>query len=63
MSRQTVSLKSRVRYERRAQIIDRRTDLEQLPDPMWYTVGQVLRQNFHRSARSHKGVSTAPSGR
>jgi len=51
MSRQTVSLKSRVRYEGRVRIFDRRAtrgaDLEKLPNPLlWYTVGQVLRSKF-----------------
>jgi hypothetical protein len=52
MSRQTISLKSRVRYEGRAQIFDRRptkgADLEKLPDPLWYTVSQVLRSKFRK---------------
>jgi hypothetical protein len=50
MSRHTISLRSRVRYEGRVQIFDRRptkgADLEKLPDPIWYTVGQVLRSRF-----------------
>jgi hypothetical protein len=52
MSRHTVPLKLRVRYEGRAQIFDRRAtkgaDLEKLPDPLWYTVGQVLRSKFRK---------------
>ena len=52
MSRQTISLKSRVRYEGRVRIIDRRAtkgaDLEKLPNPIWFTVGQVLRSKFRK---------------
>ena len=50
MSRHTISLRSRVRYEGRVQIFDRRAtkgaDLEKLPNPVWYIVGQVLRYKF-----------------
>ena len=50
MSRHAISLRSRVRYEGRVQIIDRRAtkgaDLEKLPDPVWYTIGQVIRSRF-----------------
>jgi hypothetical protein len=61
MSRRIISLKSRVRYEGLALSIDRRADLEQLPDPIWYTVGQVLRKKYRRGARSVKAVTpTAP---
>ena len=63
MSRQTVSLKCRVRYEGRFHTLDRRADLETLPNPIWYTVGQVLRQNFHRIGRGQRGGNTTPSGR
>jgi hypothetical protein len=52
MSRQTISLKSRVRYEGRAQVFDRRptkgADLEKLPDPLWYTVSQTLHSKFRK---------------
>jgi hypothetical protein len=52
MSRQTISLKTRVRYEGRAQTIDRRAtkgaDLERLPNPLWPTITQVLRSNFRK---------------
>jgi hypothetical protein len=63
MSRRTISLKSRVRYEGRAQIFDRRSDLEQLPDRIWYTVGQVLRRNFRKMVRGRKGGNTPPKGK
>jgi hypothetical protein len=63
MSYRTTSLKSRVRYEGRALTIDRRGDLEVLPDPVWHTVGQVLRQNFRKIVRGSKGGNTTPSGR
>jgi hypothetical protein len=46
----SIPLKSRVRYEGRAQIFDRRAtigaDLEKLPDPIWRTVGLVLRSKL-----------------
>jgi hypothetical protein len=52
MSRQFISLKTRVRYEGRAQTIDRRAtkgaDLEKLPNPLWYMIGQTLRGKFRK---------------
>jgi len=52
MSRQTISLKSRVRYEGRVRTFDRRAtrgaDLEKIPNPLWHTVGQVLRSKFRK---------------
>ena len=61
MSRHTVPLKFRVRYEGRVQTFDRRAtkgaDLEKLPDPLWYTVGQVLRSKFR------KPILGAPNGK
>ena len=52
MSRRTLSLKSRVRYEGRVQIFDRRAtrgaDIEKLPNPLWHTVGQLLRSKFRK---------------
>lgn len=50
MSRQSLSLRTRVRYEGLARMIDRRpvSDLEKLPDPIWYTIGQVLRSKFRK---------------
>lgn len=52
MSRQTVSLKSRVRYDGRVRTFDRRAtkdaDLENLPNPLWHTVSQVLRSKFRK---------------
>jgi hypothetical protein len=48
MSRQTVSLKSRVRYDGRVRTFDRRTDLEKIPNPLWFTVSQVLRSKFRK---------------
>ena len=63
MSHRTISLKSRVRYEGLAQIFDRRSDLEKLPDPIWHTVGQVLRKNFRRIVRGRKGGNTTPNGK
>ena len=47
MSHYPISLKSRVRYEGRVRTFDRRAtrgaDLEKMPDPVWYTIRQVLR--------------------
>ena len=63
MSRRTISLKSRVRYDGRVSTTDRRSEIEQLPDPIWYTVGQVLRQNFQRIVRGKRGGNTTPKGR
>jgi len=52
MSRQSVSLKSRVRYDGRARTFDRRAphdaDFEKLPNPLWHTVTQVLRAKFRK---------------
>jgi hypothetical protein len=54
MSRQIISLKSRVRYEGRAQVFDRRAtvgaDLEKLPDPVWHVVGLALGGPFRKFA-------------
>jgi hypothetical protein len=59
MSRQTISLKCRVRYEGRATTIDRRAtkgaDLEKLPDPLWYTIGRALRSKFPKPTDPKKG--------
>lgn len=53
MSRQTVSLKSRVRYDGRVRTFDRRAtrdaDLENLPNPLWHTVSQILRSKFRKT--------------
>jgi hypothetical protein len=52
MSRQSISLKSRVRYEGRVRTFDRRAPrdaaLEVVPSPLWHTVGQVLRSKFRK---------------
>jgi hypothetical protein len=52
MSRQNLSLKSRVRYDGRVRTFDRRAtrgaDLEKLPNPLWFTVSQVLRSKFRK---------------
>jgi len=63
MSRRTISLKCRVRYEGRALTIDRRADREPLPNPIWYTVGQVLQKNFRRVARRTRRGKTTPAAR
>ena len=63
MSRLTVSLKTRVRFEGRVRTIDRRptkgADLEKLPNPIWYTIGQVLRSKFRKPILARKGKSRA----
>ena len=50
MSRHSISLKARVRYEGRVRTVDRRAtqgaDLENVPHHLWYTVSQVLRSKF-----------------
>ncbi len=62
MSRQIISLKSRVRYEGRVRTFDRRptkgegADLERLPDPLWHVVGQVLRSKFRKPILGNKSV-------
>ena len=54
MSRRIISLKTRVRYEGRAQVFDRRAkvgaDLEKLPNPVWRMVGLALHGKFRKSA-------------
>jgi hypothetical protein len=54
MSRHTISLKSRVRYEGRVRTFDRRAtkgaDLEKIPNPVWRTVGRILRSKFPKPA-------------
>ncbi|MCE0523256.1 MAG: hypothetical protein LV480_10135 [Methylacidiphilales bacterium] len=65
MSRQTISLKSRVRYEGRVRTFDRRAtqgaDLEKIPNPLWYTVGQVLRSKFRKPILG--GTAKKPSSK
>jgi hypothetical protein len=60
MSRQNISLKSRVRYEGRVRTFDRRptkgADLEKIPNPIWFTVGQVLRSKFRKPILANKIV-------
>jgi hypothetical protein len=62
MSR-TISLKSRIRYEGRAQTIDRRAtkgaDLERLPNPIWRSVGLILRAKPFQATTGEK----APEGK
>lgn len=63
MSRQSIPLKSRVRYEGRVKTFDRRAtrgaDLEKIPNPIWYTVGQVLRSKFRKPVLGDNGVKPA----
>jgi hypothetical protein len=41
-------------------IIDRRSDLEVLPNPIWYTVGHVLRRNYRKVFRAQGGTHPKP---
>jgi hypothetical protein len=63
MSRRSISLKSRVRYEGRVRTFDRRAtqgaDLEKLPNPLWHTVGQVLRK-FRKVATPKRSSKAVP---
>ena len=63
MSRQTIPLKFRVRYEGRVRTFDRRATrdaaLEKLPEPLWYTVSQVLRSNFRRPILGNSATKSA----
>jgi hypothetical protein len=68
MKRSAISLKSRVRYEGKVQTFDRRAklgaDLEKIPNPIWFTVGQVIRSNFRKpilAAKFGKSVFKGPS--
>jgi hypothetical protein len=64
MSRQSISLKARVRYEGRVKTFDRRArqdaDLENLPNPIRYTIGQVLRYKFKPILGKKADISTPP---
>lgn len=66
MSRQSISLKSRVRYEGRVKTIDRRAtkgaDLEKIPNPVWYTVGRALRSHFSKQLLIDNGVQPSSNG-
>ncbi len=67
MSRRIISLKSRVRYEGKAQIFDRRAtqgaDLEKLPNPLWYVVGHMLRSKFRKPLLGAPGTKPAKGKR
>jgi hypothetical protein len=58
MSRRSISLKCRVRYEGRVRTFDRRAtkgaDLEKLPNPLWYMIGQALRSKFRKPPGTKK---------
>ncbi len=62
MSRPALPLKSRVRYEGRAKTFDRRAtvgaDLEKLPNPIWRTVGLVLRSTMAEALRAKTAYKT-----
>jgi hypothetical protein len=64
MSRQHISLKSRVRYEGRVKVFDRRapsdTDLEKPPEPIWRMVNRALRSKFRKVA-ANRGSGKKPS--
>ena len=59
MSHRIISLKTRVRYEGRAQVFDRRAkigaDLEKLPNPVWRMVGLTLSGKFRKPAAGTPG--------
>jgi hypothetical protein len=61
MSRRIIPLKSRVRYEGRVQTFDRRAKedaaLEKIPDPIWRTVGLVLRARLGDGAQNNASSS------
>ena len=65
MSRRTIPLKTRVRYEGRAKTFDRRAtigaDLEKLPNPIWRTIGLVLRSKLNDATRA-RAVAKPSSG-
>jgi len=67
MSRHTISLKSRVRYEGRVQTFDRRAtkgaDLEKIPNPLWHTVSQVLRSNFRKPILADNAAKPPTNGK
>jgi hypothetical protein len=67
MNHQTISLKSRVRYEGRVRTFDRRAtkgaDLEKLPDPVWYGVARTLRSKLRKPLSAGKGIRTLPAAR
>ena len=64
MNRRPISLKTRVRYEGRAKTFDRRAtigaDLEKLPNPIWRTVGLVLRSKLIEVNRAQASAKAAP---
>lgn len=66
MSRRIISLKSRIRYEGRVQTFDRRAKedaaLEKIPDPIWRTVGIVLRTRLREVAKDNGGTSQPLTG-
>jgi hypothetical protein len=65
MSRQTISLKSRVRYEGLVRTFDRRAardaDFEKLPNPIRHTVGQVLRSKFRKPVPGNNANKPKPA--
>ena len=56
MSREMITLKTRVRYDNRATNLDRRasTDMERLPNPIHYIIGQALRGKFKPTVTSSR---------
>jgi len=59
MNRRIISLKTRVRYEGRAQVFDRRAkvgaDLEKLPNPIRHMVNFALCGKFRKFSGSANG--------
>jgi hypothetical protein len=65
MNRRAIPLKFRVRYEGRAKTFDRRAtigaDLEKLPNPIWRTVGLVLRSKMTEANRKQTADQASTS--
>ena len=66
MSRHTISLKSRVRYEGRVRTFDRRAtrdaDLEKPPDPLCHTVARMLRSKFRKAVLANGAGKPSSDG-
>ena len=63
MSRQSIPLKARVRYDGRVRTFDRRPnqgDFEKIPNPIWYTIGQVLRSKFRKPVLNGRSAKSSP---
>jgi hypothetical protein len=65
MSRRSIPLAARVRYEGRVQTFDRRAkrgaDLEKLPNPVWRMVSLTLRTHFRKIAKVEATKAGSPA--